>query len=105
VLGTAGGLARLAGRPVRSGRDSGPETSLDEAEQRADALEARYELALVLATRSVLARISGTDDQQSAARAEAIFSALGVQQAVITWSSNVARGPLCAWELAHDQGR
>ena len=75
--------------------------ALDEAIERATALEAPYELALSLANRvaisslAVLGVASGhtIDDRD---RAETIFEGLGVTQAVITWSAPGGGGPLFA---------
>ena len=97
VLGTAGWLAEFAGLAVPSGSYDGPGQVLDEAEHRALALEAPYELALVLGTRSVLSRLAGTDEGTDRRRAEKIFSDLGVRQALITWSAAVG-GPFFARE-------
>jgi len=97
VLGTAGGLAECAGLAVPSGGYGTPGQVLDEAERHALALEAPYELALVLGTRGVLARLAGADDGTDRRRAKQVFSDLGVRQAVITWSAAVG-GPLFAQE-------
>jgi class 3 adenylate cyclase/tetratricopeptide (TPR) repeat protein len=95
VLGTAGWLAQFAGLSVPSGSLGRPDQVLDEAERLALVLEAPYELALVLGTRSVLAQLTGAADRTDRRRAEQIFSDLGVRQAVITWSA-AAGGPLFA---------
>ena len=107
LLGTACGFARLGGEP-------GDPKALDQAVERATALEAPYELALALATRSLLdvpttsAQLprphSHERNKADLDRAMAIFSRLGVVQAVITWSTRVPGGPLFAAGSEH-QGR
>jgi len=91
LLGTAAALAPLV--EGGSGGFEASSRSLDEAIERSSALEAPYELALALATRAALERASQATDQR---RAEAIFSDLGVRQAVITWSPRLAGGPVFA---------
>ena len=98
MLGTAAGLGHIAG-------ENGDEAdasirALDEAIERATALEAPYELALSLANRVALAALAavaaGGDTSDDRDRAETIFEGLGVTQAVITWSAPNGGGPLFA---------
>jgi class 3 adenylate cyclase/tetratricopeptide (TPR) repeat protein len=98
LLGTATALAALV-----EGQAPGPggsSASLDEAVERSATLTAPYELALALATRAALRQRGGAPDETAEDpdlhRAEEIFSNLGIQQAVITWSPQVAGGPLFA---------
>jgi hypothetical protein len=57
--------------------------SLDEAIERGESLEATYELAIALATRSA---VSGSSSDQT--RATELFNQLGVEEAVVTWHSS-----------------
>jgi tetratricopeptide (TPR) repeat protein len=105
LLGVASGFASLAkgaGGPL-----GGSSQALDEAIQRATALEAPYELALALSARAVLDLLidgagpsrSGDGHERATAdrdRAGTIFDSLGVAQAVITWSTQVPGGPIFA---------
>ncbi len=103
LLGTARVLAELAdGTGAESSEWS---RELDEAVERATALEAPYELALSLTVRSELGllidrtrplRAVGTADRAVVdhEHAEAIFDSLGVGQVVITWSSPVSGRPI-----------
>jgi len=109
LLGVASGFASLAkgaGGPL--GESS---QALDEAIQRATALEAPYELALCLATRAALDLATERGDRcdygpthdRTAAdhdRADEIFDGLGVKQAVITWSNKVTGEPIFARRVA-----
>ena len=87
--------ARPESRGVVSAR------SLDAAVEKAAALDNPYELALALATRSVLRGngliegAAGTDEDPE--RALEVFRKLGVREAVITWSSEVIGAPLFAY--------
>jgi len=111
LLGTASSLATLVeGQPTRPAESS---RALDQAVERATAMEAPYELALCLASRAALGRLTeraegvegverrrpGTSPDRvttDQARAEAIFDQLGVTKAVITWSTEVPGGPIFA---------
>ena len=105
LLGVASGFASLAKGPVAPlGRSS---EALNEAIQRATALEAPYELALALSSKAMLdllidgagPSLSGDRNDHATAeldRAGTIFDSLGVSQAVITWSTQVPGGPIFA---------
>jgi class 3 adenylate cyclase/tetratricopeptide (TPR) repeat protein len=113
LLGTATALADvLEGRGSTVHTAGGP---LEVAVHRSTSLEAPYELALALASRAALAKIAGgepsggEDEGRSErgeatageaatdqARAEEIFSSLGVTRALITWSVSVPGGPIFA---------
>jgi tetratricopeptide (TPR) repeat protein len=81
----------------------GPAELLDAAAEKATALDNPYELALSLATRSVLSRhglvdrASGMDSDGQ--MAGAIFATLGVRQVVLTWSTGVTGEPLFAYRV------
>lgn len=102
VLGTAAALAEL----TEEGREPSADAigSLDQAIERSAALNVPYELALGLATRAALGRISedrhgrvtraGTAEDQE--RADALFCGLGVHRAVITWSAAVTGAAIVA---------
>jgi len=112
LLGTATALSNVVGGRVGDDGDDGTAKKLlADAIDRSSSLEAPYELALALATRAALERLSaigrsrpgeagageagdeaGTDQR----RADEIFSNLGVVEAVITWSSRVPDGPIFA---------
>ena len=102
LLGTASGFAVLAGEPA--GHLDESSNALDQAVERATALETLYELALALSARSVIdLSIDGGEPGPPSHRpmvdhdrAMAIFDGLGVVQAVITWSTRVAGVPLFA---------
>jgi len=57
--------------------------SLDEAIARAESLEATYELAIALATRST---VGGSSSDE--VRAADLFDQLGVEEAVVTWGAH-----------------
>jgi tetratricopeptide (TPR) repeat protein len=104
VLGSAQAFAALTGAEPGSGGTAEP-SALAEAIERADALGFSYELALCLATMATLEALrtgrgtsTGADNAVPAdrARAEEIFDRLGVVRAVITWSGQVAGGPIFA---------
>jgi hypothetical protein len=86
---------------VPAGKHGSPAQVLEEAERRAHVLEAPYELALVVGTRSALSRLAGTDKRNDRRSAEQIFTDLGVRQAAITWSAALG-GPLFAQEREQD---
>ncbi len=97
LLGTAGGLAGVAGGAGEEQAEWAE--ALDVAIQRAREREARYELALALAVRSELGRMTGSGGSRVVADdedAEATFDRLGVRQAVITWSGAVSGTPILA---------
>jgi hypothetical protein len=102
--GTARGLSRLAG-----GDGAGPGgtlEALDRAVERAESSDMAYELALSLSARSLLASRLGQRDEAGVIRSErpgdddgrasALFDALGVTQAVITWSKEITGEPIFA---------
>ena len=106
-LGAAAGLAVLVGGSGASGAKPGESgQALDNAIERANALEAPHELALALATRSALDLLIGRPEPSHSEshgratvdrdRAMAIFEGLGVAEAVITWSTRVPGGPVFA---------
>ena len=94
-------LPRSVGKAGENGDEADASIrALDEAIERATALEAPYELALSLANRVALAALAavtaGADTSDDRDRAETIFEGLGVTQAVITWSAPNGGGPLFA---------
>jgi tetratricopeptide (TPR) repeat protein len=108
LLGTATSLAGRGGRT--KGVPGGAGAALGEAVERATSLQARYELALALATRAELDRLNATSTQPrrhpsdpvetvDRQRADEIFAQLGVQWAVITWSLEKEGTPLFARPL------
>jgi len=109
VFGTAKAFAELAQGPGDG--PGGPSRLLEHAIGRATTLKAPYEIALCLATRAALDLASeggGSSGYPPAqdraaedhARAEEIFDRLGVNQAVITWSSKVTGEPIFARRVA-----
>jgi tetratricopeptide (TPR) repeat protein len=103
VLGTARALAALTDPPA-GGAVTAP-SALEEAIERATALDAPYELALCLATAATVDGLradrptsTGRDGREATnrARAEEIFDRLGVTRAVITWSTRVRGAPIFA---------
>ena len=103
VLGTAKTLAALAD-PATGGGDPAP-AALDEAIERAAALDAPYELALCLAATAIADGLRKDRDASTelagwaavnGARAADIFDRLGVTRAVITWSTRLQEGPIFA---------
>jgi tetratricopeptide (TPR) repeat protein len=95
LLAVAGALA---GGPAVGG----PAGYLEAAVEKARALDNPYELALSLATRSVLSGHGFLDGgapgmEGDGPRAAEIFAGLGVRQAVITWSTEVTGAPLFAY--------
>jgi tetratricopeptide (TPR) repeat protein len=103
VLGTARALAALTD-PAAGGTVTTP-SALEEAIERATALEAPYELALCLATTATVDGLRADrhtsialDGQEATNRdrAEEIFDRLGVTRAVITWSTRAQEGPIFA---------
>ena len=100
VLGTAKALAALSD-PATGGAVTAP-AALEEAIERAAALDAPYELALCLATTAIVDGLRKDRDASAQldgwaavnrARAGDIFDRLGVTRAVVTWSTRAQGGP------------
>ncbi len=122
LLGTADVLTEPGSRGERI--DGEATAALEEAVVRATSLQARYELAMALASRAELVRLTAARsgrpnpapdradrsdtaknantaraDPTDRSRADEIFAQLGVRQAVITWAPGGEAGPLFAFSL------
>jgi class 3 adenylate cyclase/tetratricopeptide (TPR) repeat protein len=90
------GVSRAAMRS-EAGPGEEPLELLRRAAGKAETLGNPYELALCLATASILAALGLTATIDERARAEAILMGMGVERAIITWSTDLTGRPLYAF--------